>query len=280
MPSVARVARVARVPRVPRFRYREERSRGEGVLFLALGALAGLAVGAAVVQRFGGIGAVTTRLRGRIGEGLHRHTGETYDEAEEEYEGGEELSPMEELEERVLEAYHNDPVLSERAIDIGAIDEGIIELTGWVYAADESQHAVTVARGVPGVTTVVNRLAVRSEEERLDDNAQHFENGDDRYTEARWEGQRVGTGRPRQGTSADPGRHAQPKADLEDRWMNEGEAYREAADQVAGSAERRARRKKMPPGGETDGSPVAPSGVPKADHVANPLDAEPPRDTA
>ena len=36
------------------------------------------------------------------------------------------------LEERVLEAFHNDPVLAERAIDIGAIGTGVIELTGWV----------------------------------------------------------------------------------------------------------------------------------------------------
>lgn len=253
----------------PRFRYREERSRGEGALYLAVGVLAGLAAGAVVVQRFGGFDAVTARLRERLGQDVERHTGEAYDEAEEESLG--ELSPTEELEERVLDAYHNDPVLSERAIDIGAIDEGIIELTGWVYAAEESQHAVTVARGVPGVETVVNRLTVRAEEERLDENQAHVADGDDRYTEAAWEGQRVGTGRPRQGNSSEPGRHADPKVHLEDRWMNEEEAFREAADAVEGLAERRTRLPQR--GGETDGSPVAPSGVPKADHVARPADA-------
>ena len=65
------------------------------------------------------------------------------------------------LEERVLEAFRNDPILSERAIDIGAIGDGIIELTGWVHEADEATHAVTITRGVPGVETVVNRLDVR-----------------------------------------------------------------------------------------------------------------------
>ena len=34
---------------------------------------------------------------------------------------------------------------------------------------EESEHAVTVARGVPGVETVVNRIAVATEEERLED---------------------------------------------------------------------------------------------------------------
>lgn len=73
-----------------------------------------------------------------------------------------------ELEERVLEAFHNDPILAERAIDIGAIGTGVIELTGWVQASWEIGHAVTLARGVPGVSTVVDRLAVRDGEKRRD----------------------------------------------------------------------------------------------------------------
>lgn len=254
-----------RLREMPRLHYREERSRGESVLYLAAGAIVGVAIGAAITQRYGGFGALTTRIRELLGHELERYSGGEYEEEEEE-EG--ELSPMEELEERVLEAYHNDPTLSERAIDIGAIDGGIVELTGWVYSAEESEHAVTVARGVPGVETVVNRLAIRSEEERLNENSGRFEEGDDRYTEARWEGQQVGTGRPRQGTSAEPGRHRQPKAKLEDKWTSEDVALRETADDVAPPAGRRARTPRS--GGETDGSPVAPSGVPKADHVANP----------
>jgi hypothetical protein len=65
------------------------------------------------------------------------------------------------LETRVLEAFHHDPVLRERAIDIGAIAPGVIELTGWVHASEEVQHAVTIARGIPDVQHVVNQLAVR-----------------------------------------------------------------------------------------------------------------------
>src|SRR5438105_482321 len=53
------------------------------------------------------------------------------------------------LEDRVLEAFRNDPILSERAIDIGSISDGVIELAGWVEDEGESQHAVTIARGVP-----------------------------------------------------------------------------------------------------------------------------------
>lgn len=66
-----------------------------------------------------------------------------------------------ELEARVLEAFRNDPTLAARAIDIGAIGPGIIELAGWVQAPSETDYALVLARGVPGVAGVVNRLAVR-----------------------------------------------------------------------------------------------------------------------
>lgn len=66
-----------------------------------------------------------------------------------------------ELEARVLEAFVNDPILRERAIDICASGTGTIELTGWVHASAEISHALTLARGVPDVTGVVDRLAVR-----------------------------------------------------------------------------------------------------------------------
>ena len=65
------------------------------------------------------------------------------------------------LESRVLEAFHHDPVLEARAIDISAVGAGTIELTGWVESTGEIAHALTVARGVPGVTSVVDQLAVR-----------------------------------------------------------------------------------------------------------------------
>jgi len=267
---------------LPRLRSQEERpSTGEGFVYLAIGAIAGIAAGVVVAQKFGGFSALATKLRERLGaEEDDEFIADEYDNYDDEdYSGDEdeeeeELSPLEELEERVLEAYHNDPILSERAIDIGAIDEGIIELTGWVYAASEAEHAVTVARGTPGVDTVLNRLAVRSEEDQMDDAADRYDAGEDRLTEGHWEGQGVGMGRRRQGRSSEADRNEDPKPSLEDKWMNEDEAYRSAAEPV----DELVTRHKRPPshrGGRADGSAVAPGGVPKADNVANPEEAPP-----
>ena len=271
---------------LPRLRYHDQRpSTGEGMLFLAIGAAAGIAAGVIVAQKFGGFASLATKLRERFGadgdeddefatDEYDEYDEYDGDEEEDEDDEGAELSPLEELEERVLDAYHNDPILSERAIDIGAIDEGIIELTGWVYAASEAEHAVTVARGTPGVDTVLNRLTVRAEEDQLEDASERYEAGEDRFAESHWEGQGVGMGRERQGNSGEAGRNADPKPKLEDKWMNEDEAYQAAAEPVEGVAERR----KRPPahrGGRADGSPISPGGVPKADNVANPEEAPP-----
>lgn len=115
------------------------------------------------------------------GRGPYTDNADAFDDGDESYDddstastlamsdSGERAVPDEiELEERVLEAFHNDPILAERAIDIGAIGTGVIELTGWVQASWEIGHAVTLARGVPDVTTVVDRLAVRDGEKRRD----------------------------------------------------------------------------------------------------------------
>jgi hypothetical protein len=158
---------------VPRFRYHDEKSAVEGALFLAIGAAAGLAAGVIIAQRYGGFSALTAKIRSRFsangeedhGE-HHRFHGDAYHEDEEHPS----LSLMEELEGRVLETYHNDPILSGCAIDIGAIDEGVVELTGWVRSTDEVEHAVIVAKGTPGVLTVVNRLLVREEDDDVSSN--------------------------------------------------------------------------------------------------------------
>jgi hypothetical protein len=242
-------------------RYRDDDSQTSGLLYLAAGAVLGLAAGLVVSDRFGGFSALTAKLRDRVS----RHREEDLDEEE----TGTEVDEEDEaLEERVLEAFRNDPVLSERAIDIGAIGDGIVELTGWVHDPDEATHAVTITRGVPGVETVVNRLDVRiagSEDamEIDDDPGAPLPGG-------HWEGQQIGTGRRRQGNSSEPDRHADPKPGLEDRWLSKEEAIREAAGDTEGSAERRRSTKKTPRGDRTGGSPISPSGVPKADHVADP----------
>ena len=261
-----------------RFRYRDDDSSYTStVLGVVIGAMAGFAAGMVVAQRVGGFSGLRDRLRRGTprDERLHAAHG-VADEDEEDFEDIEDddLETGEEydegLEERVLEAFRNDPILSERAIDIGSIGEGVIELAGWVEQDDEAQHAVTIARGVPDVDTVVNRIAVGSEERRFADAARRFDEGDPALTEARWEGQRVGTGRRRQGTSNDPDRHADPKTELGDRWLREDSALRNAADETTAAPERRGGRKAAK-GDRTGGSPVAPTGVPKADHVVDPV---------
>lgn len=255
--------------------YHDEESTSGGLMLLATGALAGVAAGMFLAQKFGGFSGLTARLRDRFG------AAEILDEFDigdddliEEYAAGDlddfddDVDEVDrELEERVLEAYRHDPVLGERAVDIGAIGDGVIELTGWVHSDDEAEHAVTVARGIVDVTTVVNRLAVRDEESLYESNALRYASGDPALTESHWEGQGVGTGRRRQGSSAEIDRHEDPKAPLEDRWQNEAEALRAAAEETDGIAERRRRAKKASRVGRAGGAPVAPGGVPKADHV-------------
>lgn len=65
------------------------------------------------------------------------------------------------LDARVLEAFLNDPVLAERPVEIDEERPGSIVLHGEVRGAREIRHAVTIARGVPGVVRVRERLTVR-----------------------------------------------------------------------------------------------------------------------
>ena len=262
------------------FRYRDRGTSGTGIaLSVAAGALVGFVAGVFVAQRAGGFSALTSKLRARLGRGgmeedFDSELGGEVDEFEEGYE--EDGYSTATLEERVLEAYMNDPILCERAVDIGEIGEGIIELAGWVETEDEADHAVTLARGVPGVDTVVNRLNVGEEEELLEENYERFSGGDDALNEARWEGQGLGTGRRRQGNSAEVDRHADPRVPIQDKWLSEQAAIDNAAESTEEiTAERRSRAKKASPRGDrTGGAPVAPTGVPKGDHVAEPTEAQ------
>jgi hypothetical protein len=259
----------------------EEESSPRNAIYIAIGAAAGFAAGVLMAERFGGFKGLTDRIKDTFGGGTEGAEEEEFD-----YEGLDEdefdpdfdddldtpkasLNGAEELEERVLEAYKNDPTLSERAIDIGAVEDGIIELTGWVNSEDEAHQAVVVARGVPGVSTVVNRLAIRTDEVLFDDAAHHYEDGDPQFTERHWDGQQIGTGRRRQGNSEDVDRHADPKNKLEDRALSEDKAFQSAADDIPEATARQKSTRKAR-GGRNDGSAVAPSGVPKGDHVADP----------
>ncbi|MDQ6887665.1 MAG: BON domain-containing protein [Gemmatimonadota bacterium] len=258
---------------MPPFRYREEETSVGGIVAgVALGALAGFAVGVVVAQRVGGISALTSGLSARLRDRFGGNEGDLDEDAleDDEIKGDGSDDP---LEEQVLAAYRQDPILSERAVDIGAIGDGIVELAGWVNTDEEAEHAVAVARAVEGVDTVVNRLSIGEEEELFEETVRRVERGDDALTEAQWEGQRVGTGRRRQGNSSEPDRHADPRTTLEERWLREDKAIKESAEESAELPGRRARGKRTHRGGRTDGSPVAPTGVPKADHVADPHSA-------
>lgn len=273
-----------------RIRFRdEEPSVGSVVASLAVGALAGFAVGVVVAQKVGGISGLRARLRRGFVEYdeeredfRHGH-GSAYDDSGSDDELEDEIGAADmALEEDVLAAFQRDDVLRERAIDIGAVGDGVIELTGWVDSDAESRQASAVARSVPGVESVVNRLAVGDDADMDSDemNAANEprepseEPGDLETNEpldgGRWEGNRIGTGRRRQGTSEERDRHADPKAELEDKWLDEQHAVQEAAGDLGGIAERRRRGKKPPKADRTEGGPIAPGGVPKGDHVADP----------
>lgn len=261
-----------------RFRDEDDSSVAGTVTSVLLGAMAGFAVGMYVAQRVGGFSglAAKVRRRGAVSDAAtEAATPAVADDyvAYDDYEDDEIMEQDEatSLEELVLEAFRNDPILSERAIDIGEIGDTSIELAGWVTTEEESALAVTIARGVPGVDTVLNRIVIGEEEERIADNARHFEDGDDTHTEAHWDGHTVGTGRRRQGNSAELDRHEDPRVGLAEKYSSADAEILEAADDIGDiAAERRLREKKVVKGDRTGGSPISPSGVPKADHVADP----------
>jgi hypothetical protein len=156
-------------------------SSGSTIATVLLGAVAGFAVGMYVAQRLGGFTGIANRLRRRPAknraESYYEAAGEDFlddeletesapdmdddfDDEESDIGADADASGAPVLEERVLEAFNNDPVLAERAIDIGAVGADAIELEGWVGDDREAELAVTIARGVPGVRSVANRLMV------------------------------------------------------------------------------------------------------------------------
>ncbi|HSA55030.1 MAG TPA: BON domain-containing protein [Gemmatimonadaceae bacterium] len=81
------------------------------------------------------------------------------------------------LETKVLAGFEADGVLGQRAIDIAAVGDGVIELTGWVRSGEEAARAAALARAVAGVEMVLNRLAVRDPEAWSDDAPEDQESG-------------------------------------------------------------------------------------------------------
>jgi len=161
-------------------RYRDDSDTSGKLIAAAVGAVAGLALGVLVAQKFGGFEGIRSRIRDRFGAGgpaagdedidldtLREFEGDTFaDEALGEEFEDDELADDEEdaetaaLEARVLKAFVADPVFRERAVDIGALEPSVIELSGWVLTKAERMRATAVAKGIPGVLTVVNELLV------------------------------------------------------------------------------------------------------------------------
>ena len=184
-----------------RIRYEEPESGGT-FASLMIGAVAGFAVGMLVAQKSGGIAGIAARVKDRWAEleeseadddelpeteaAHERDFDDALDEAEledeESLEAEFEAEERDEddvhaaLEDHVLEAFQADSTLRERAIDISAVGDGLIELSGWVDSDDESHHAAAVARRVEGVESVVNRLAIGradSAEQPRDERREH-----------------------------------------------------------------------------------------------------------
>src|SRR5258705_1863326 len=106
---------------MPYLRFADDESSTTGtVTSVLLGAVAGFAVGMLVAQRFGGLSGLADRVRRRTdadeAEASSPAAADGYSEYDEEYDELEDEGvPNEGLEERVLEAFRNDPILCERA---------------------------------------------------------------------------------------------------------------------------------------------------------------------
>lgn len=198
---------------------------GKDALTFALGALGGLALGVVLSRRGAPERAreLSTGLRERaraVGSRLRPARLRRM---------APEAAELTRLEDAVLDAFLGHEVLGERGVDIGAISDGIIELSGSVWTEDESDLAMRLANSIPGVRTVVNRLGIETEDRHIRDVRSRFEGGES-MSERQWQGRHVGMGRRRQGSETEPDRtdDSQPQtekamreADLR-QWQEEG----------------------------------------------------------
>jgi hypothetical protein len=209
------------------FQEHNEMDAGQNALIFAMGAAGGLALGMALSRRTApqqGARRLGSELRERartVTRNLRparlRRMAVEQDE-------------LTTLEDAVLDSFLADDLLSERGIDVGAISRGIVELSGSVWTAAESDRAVRVASGVGGVRTVVNRLAVE-DETRGRPRAGMAAGGENALQ--RDTGRTGGMGRRRQGRETDPDRpddsqHQSERALNEadrDQWSNEELAH-------------------------------------------------------
>ena len=152
-------------------RTRDDSSDGT-LIWIAAGAAVGLIAGALVAERLSGR-EITLRSLFDRGRALATRAAErweplvaaalgvrdAWDSAVDEEDDDAEDEAA--LDARVLVAFSNDPVLAIRDVEIESGDDDTIVLHGRVHTAREVAHAVTIARGVPGVAAVRQFLSVR-----------------------------------------------------------------------------------------------------------------------
>lgn len=146
----------------------DEPDSGHTWLWLTAGAALGIVAGVLLADRGKQLAATAKRTWGPILD-TARSIKEAWDEPDEDEDDMDDDLEYDELEEevddaldaRVLEAFINDPILTERSVEIEERDSGVIVLHGRMLSAHEVKHASTIARGVPGVDRVRSRLTVR-----------------------------------------------------------------------------------------------------------------------
>lgn len=106
------------------------------------------------------------------------------------------------LEKRVIQALMADEKACTQAIDIAAVGEGVVEISGVVDTQETARHIVRLIDRLADVHAVLNRLEVHSVESQLEQNRKKTAG-----SATRWYGGSVGMGRQRQGTSSDPDRY-------------------------------------------------------------------------
>jgi hypothetical protein len=143
----------------------------------------------------------------------------------------EEGSRLARMEDEVVDRLRADAYVSQRPIEVAALADGIIELSGTVATEWESDRAAMVAQGAAGVRTVLNRLDVSSELERLERARREEEGPGTARTETHWYGMEVGTGMRRQGRQTDPARR-DDRVDIIERELEVREVIEEASEDV------------------------------------------------
>lgn len=106
----------------------------------------------------------------------------------------------------VAEALRKDSKLGRRAIEVDAVAEGVVELTGAVRERSEAERAVGIAQRTTGVYTVVNRLVVDAEESKRAEAKRRWSDGAPDLRERHHYGMGVGMGTRRQSPDTDPDR--------------------------------------------------------------------------